>query len=677
MKILEFPLTKISIAFIFGLLFFQYYKPLPIFIFGILVLCILLLVSSHFIKQKRQINKSIFGIVTLFTSFLIGISTSILHKETYNHLHYTNQIKDFERPHFLEVTLNEKLKNTQKNIRFISFVNSVDGAKSYGKVILNIRKPNTIDTLKIGTKIKVVGSIYKNKGAFNPNQFDYGNYLEKQEIYAQVYSEEKQIIVIGIEKTIWSQFSNFRTKIIKNLERSHFKNDELNILIALLLGQQQDISPEILKDYQFAGAVHILSVSGLHVGFILMFITFLLKPVSNSKRNSFIKLIIILVSLWTFGVLAGLSPSVVRSVVMFSFVAIGNNLRRTVNIYHTLLVSILLILLWKPSFLFDIGFQLSYLALFFILWLQPLLASIWQPNNKIIKYIWDIITVSTAAQIGAMPLSIYYFHQFPGLFFITNIIVLPLLGIIMVLGLLTIIIACFDKVPFLIGKPLEYLIKFLNYIIHWVATLETFIIKNISFNKEMLIASYLVIIFSVLWFKKPRFSTLLVTLLSIVLLQGIFLYTKYTHQNRHELIIFNAKKCTIISERKNDLVTIYSNDSILQTIENNLAIQSYLVGNFCKIKEKINLDNLLYFKNKSILIIDNSNVYLDDIKPDILIIINSPKLNLERLFKKWKPQQIVVDGSNYTSYVKIWGATCRKEKIPFHNTNEKGFYKIQ
>jgi competence protein ComEC len=335
-----------------------------------------------------------------------------------------------------------------------------------------------------------------------------------------------------------------------------------------------------------------------------------------------------------------------------------------------------LILLWRPSFLFDIGFQLSYLALFFILWLQPLLATIWQPNNKIIKYIWDIITVSTAAQIGAMPLSIYYFHQFPGLFFVTNIIVLPLLGIIMVFGLLAIIIACFAKIPFLVAKPLEFLIQFLNNIIHWVATFETFIIKNISFNKEMLLASYLVIILVILWFKRPNIKIITFALVSILMLQSIFIFSKYTIKNSSELIIFNAKKCSIISERKNDLVTIYSNDSILENVDSNLAIQSYLVGNFCKIKEKRNVENLLYFKNKKILIIDSSNVYLDDKKPDIIIIINSPKLNLERLFRKWKPEQVVVDGSNYKTYIKIWGATCKKEKIPFHNTNEKGFYKI-
>ena len=676
MKILHFPLAKISLAFIIGIVSFQYYKPSPIWVFGSVLFCVFLLLVFHLLSRTKNNFKLIFGVLSLLTSLLLGVASSIIHKETYNSLHYTNQIKDYENQHLIRLVINEKLKNTQKNTRYISTIRSVDKQQSFGKIILNIKKPNQIDSIKIGAELNVIGMLYKNKGSFNPNQFDYGKYLENQEIYAQVYANESQVKVIGKQKTIWSQFSNFRTKIIENLALSNFKKEELNILIALLLGQQQDISPEILKDYQYAGAVHILSVSGLHVGFILMFITFLLKPMSNSKRNAILKLAVILISLWTYGILAGLSASVVRSVTMFSFVAIGIHLKRTVNIFHTLLVSMLLILLWKPSFLFDVGFQLSYLALFFILWLQPLLSNIWQPKNRIIQYIWDIVTVSTAAQIGAMPLSIYYFHQFPGLFFITNIIVLPLLGVIMIIGLIAIIIACFGIVPFVIAKPLEFLIEFLNSIIHWVATFEDFIIKNISFNKEMLVASYLVIIFSVIWFKKKEFNTLILTLISIVLLQCVFIYTKFKAENTDEFIVFNAKKHSIITERKKDLITVYSNDSILENIDNNLAIQSYLIGNFCKIEEKKNIGNLFYFKNKKILIIDSSSVYLEKTKPDILIVINSPKINLLRVFESWKPEQVVIDGSNYKSYARLWEATCRKEKIPFHNTNEKGFYKL-
>ena len=676
MKILQFPLARIFIGFLFGLLLFPIVGFSNAFVLCGLSIGIIGLLASAFLSRKNSFYKIIFGIFTLWLSFLIGISTSIIHKETYNPKHYTNQIQDYEKRYLVGLVINEKLKSTPKNSRYISIIKSLDGNESFGKVILNIRKTTSEKDIAIGTNLLVQSTIYKNRNPFNPNQFDYSHYLENQEIYAQIYAQESQIRIGKNTATIWSTFSNFRTKIIHNLERSNIKKEELNVLIALIIGQQQDISPEVLKDYQYAGAVHILSVSGLHVGFILLFITFLLKPIPNSKKGSFFKLILIVFSLWTFGILAGLAPSVVRSVAMFSIVAVGNHIRRTVNTYHTLLVSMLIILLFKPSFLFDVGFQLSYLALFFILWLQPILASIWIPKNKIVSYFWDIITVSFAAQIGAMPLSIYYFHQFPGLFFITNLIVLPLLGVIMIVGLIAIIIACFSQVPFFIAKPLELLITLLNYIIHWVASFEDFIVKNISFSYEMLWTSYLLIVFSILWITKPNFKRLLIALTCILLLQAVYIFTKYQSENEDELIVFNVKKCSIITQRNDNLVTVYSNDSILESLDTNIAIQSYLVGSFCKIKSKKKLENLLYFKNKKILIIDSSNVYMQHIKPDILIITNSPKLNLGRLLSIWKPEQVIVDGSNFKSYVRIWEATCRKEKIPFHNTNEKGFYKI-
>lgn len=674
MKILQFPLARITLGFILGLILYQNYKPELLWIYLSLLIGILFLTAFHFWAKRKTIYQSVFGITTLLLSFIIGISTAAFHNETLRPNHYLNQIQE-EVYYEIDITIREKLKSTLKNSRYISNVNAIDGNKSFGKIILNIKQTKPALHLPIGSRIKVYGGIYKNKNPFNPNQFDYGKYLENQQIYGQIYTGENQIILGKAEVSLWAYFSNFRSKIIQNLEQSEFKSEELNIMIALLLGQQQDISPETLKDYQLAGAVHILSVSGLHVGFILLFVTFLLKPIGNTKRNAFIKLMIILLSLWSYGILAGLAPSVVRSVTMFSFVAIGNHLRRTVNTFHTLLVSMLLILLWKPSFLFDVGFQLSYLALFFILWLQPLLSAIWQPKHKVIQYFWDILTVSFAAQIGAMPLSIYYFHQFPGLFFVTNIIILPLLGVIMVIGLLTIVIAGFGKVPNVIVKPLEFLIQVQNNIIEWIASFESFVFKNIPFSISMLWVSYAIIIAVILWFNKPDFKKLVLVLISLITLQAIYIQTKFNTNDVAEFIVFNTKKNSIIAERQQEFVSIYSNDSILNTLEDNLAIQSYLIANFCQIKEKNNIQNAYYFDSKKILLIDSSAIYTEAIKPDILIIINSPKLNLDRLFRIYQPEQVIADASNYKSYVRLWERSCQKEKIPFHYTYEKGFYK--
>lgn len=675
MKILQFPLARITLCFVLGILFYQKYPPEPIWAFISLLIGILFLSLFHFFSKKNPIYKFLFGTFTLLVSFNIGITTCIFHKESLRPNHYLHQIEE-NSSHKIKLILHEKLKNTAKNSRYVSTVTSIDNQHSLGKLILNVRKPNQIDDWPIGSQIEIIGSIYQNKNPYNPNQFDYGKYLENQEIYGQVYVNEKQNILDKTESNLWTAFSNFRNQIIHNLQLSNFKKEELNIMIALLLGQQQDISPETLKDYQWAGAVHILSVSGLHVGFILLFITFLLKPLANTRRNALIKLLLILLSLWSYGILAGLAPSIVRSVTMFSFVAIGNHFRRTVNNFHTLLVSMLLILLWKPSFLFDVGFQLSYLALFFILWLQPLLADIWQPKYKITQYFWDILTVSFAAQIGTMPLSLYYFHQFPGLFFVTNVIVLPLLGIIMILGLVAIVIACFEEVPLIIVKPLELLIELQNNLIKWIASFENFVFTNISFTSTMLWASYLIIIAIFLCYKNPDFKRTTTVLISIIVLQAVSIGTKFKTNQTKELIVFHTRKNTIMVQRQNESVIVYSNDSILNTLHQNLSIQSYLVGNFCEVKKKMKLQNLFYFKEKKILLIDSLAIYSDKIKPDILIITNSPKLNLERLFYVCKPKEIIADGSNFKSYVRLWEATCRKQKIPFHYTNEKGFYKI-
>jgi competence protein ComEC len=651
-------------------------SPNSIFIFSCLLFGIIALSISSLYSQKNSLYKIPFGIFVFLASFLLGISTSLIHKENSNQYHYTNQIKDYEKVHVLDLLLVEKLKSTQKNKRYITAVQNIDSERSFGKVILNIPKEDNSKNLKIGSRLEVIGIVLKNKNPSNPNLFDYGKYLENQEIYAQVYTKPNQIKITNYEAGLWAGFSNFRETIISNLEESAISKDELNVLNALILGQQQDISPEILKDYQYAGAIHILSVSGLHVGFILLFITFLLKPISNSRKGSLLKLTLVVLSLWSFAILAGLSPSIVRSVTMFSFLAIGIHLRRTVNIFHTLVVSMLLILLFKPSFLFDVGFQLSYLALFFILWLQPILADIWQPKNKITTYFWDIITVSFAAQIGAMPLSIYYFHQFPGLFFVTNLLILPLLAIIMAVGVAAVLIATFHTVPEFIAKAIEFLIALLNSIIHWVASFDVFVFKNISFSTAMLWSSYLVIILIILWIKKPDFKRLTLVFVSILLMQIIFIFQKNESQNNEELIVFNYKKNTIITERIGNAVTVYSNDSIRKNLNSNLVIQSYLVGNFCEVTGKKSLQNLMYFKHQKIVVIDSSCIYQKEIYPDILVIIQSPKLNMQRVIKTYKPKEIVVDGSNFKSYVRIWEATCRKEKIPFHYTNEKGFYKI-
>ncbi|TRX21063.1 ComEC family competence protein [Flavobacterium franklandianum] len=678
MKVLQFPLARITIGFLAGILVGYYFKPDVAFAFSTLFIATCVFVFTYFWSKRNAILTLYYGLATYFLAFSIGTSTQIIHTDSYQESNYIHQKTIFEKPHLVSVTIREKLRSSAYNDRYIVLVKKIDDSVNTGRMLLNIRKDSLNHPFEIGTSLQIDTNLYQNRPSKNPNQFDYGKYLEGKQIYAQLYADVSNIKIGSfIEKDVWYYTSKLRTKIIRNLEETHFNKTELNVAIALILGQQQDISPEIIRDYQFAGAVHILSVSGLHIGFILLFVTLLLKPFPNTRRGSFIKLIIILLSLFSFGLIAGLAPSVLRSVTMFSFVAIGMYLRRSTNIFHTLLVSMLLILLVQPSFLFDVGFQLSYVALFFILWLQPLLAQLWKPKNTIINYFWEILTVSFAAQIGTLPLSIYYFHQFPGLFFVTNLVIIPFLSVIMALGVLVMVLAALDFVPVFLAKSLEWSIYILNKIINSIASLEQFIFRDISFNWQLLLSLYLLIIATIIWFKKPNFNRLAFVLITVIIFQITYFQTHWTIRNQSELIIFNSKKNTLIAERNGANITLYACDSLLEIANKNQTFTSYLMGNFSNLKTKKRIQNLIYFKGKKILILDSLGVYPTAIRPDIVVFTQSPKINLERFLQTSKPKMVIADASNYRNIQKLWKATCLKEKIPFHATGEKGFYSLE
>ena len=674
MKSFQFPLIKITLFFVIGILLSYYFKPEPTTIFWTSGLYLLVFGSVFFMSLKKDFFIFYFGLAAFLFSLLLGASTQVIHTNIYQKNHYFHQLGVLEKTHCVEISLKEKLKNSIYNDRYVATVKRFDNKKSCGKLIINIQKDSSNSTqLEIGSVLKLKSPVYKNKPIKNPNQFDYGKYLENQNIYAQVYCDQTDVFIASTpDKNIWYYTAKFRNTIIVNLEKRGFHKTELAVIIALILGQQQDISPDIIQDYQFAGAVHILSVSGLHVGFILLFVGYLLKPLPNTPKWKINKLIIVLLSLWLFGFVAGLAPSVLRSVVMFSFVAIGRYFGRGVNIYNTLLVSALLILLFQPSFLFDVGFQLSYVSLYFIVWLQPILAGIWQPKSKIVQFFWDIITVSFAAQIGAMGLSIYYFHQFPGLFFITNLIILPAMGIIHGLGVLVMLLAYFDVIPIFLMKILEYSIWILDQVISWIASFEQFILQDISMNKTILASMYLMIFAVVIYFKKPKFTSFAFALIAIVILQISVFGSKYYYQNQQELIVFNERKNTIIAERIGQKTIIYANNFI-KNAKLNSNIKQYLVGNFSDFSNANKLENLMFFDNKKILILDSIAIKPKNLQPDILIITHSPKLNLERFLMECKPKIIVADASNYKTYVKVWKTTCAKSRIDFHATSEKGF----
>lgn len=672
MRIFRFPLTKITFFFIIGLALANYWSiPISTLAFAALFIAFLVTILET-LTTKAVYKNIVYGISVSFLCVTIGMLTYELHQSENNTNHFINLDGAFDSDHNIELTLREQLKTTEKNFRYIADVSTINENSVRGNIMLNIRRDSVPINYSIGQVIKVSAKINRNSPPLNPDQFDYGAYLSRKEIHGQIFAKANHIITQPPTKTVWYYAFRIRSKIVSNLEKSDLNRRELAVLSALLLGQRQEIDPNIIRDYQFAGAVHILSVSGLHVGLIIMFINAILKFLPPTKSARIFKLCITLAALWMFALIASLSPSVVRAVTMFSFIAIGMSLNRSTNIFHTLIVSLLLILLIQPAFLYDVGFQLSYTALFSILWLQPKISSIWEPKNRLLKYCWDIITVSFAAQIGAFPISLYYFHQFPGLFFITNLVVIPILTLVMVVGIIAMTIAIFSTVPSMVIVVLENLLKAMNFSIHYVATFEKFVISNVPMNGYMLIALYLTIISIVIYTNKPTFRHCSLALLAIILCSVTYFLNNFTARTTEKFIVFHQRNNSIIVNVQNAAVDISASKKLSEW--DRKGIQSYATANYFNLGKNLPFSNYHIFKNRKIVIIDSSGVWDANATPNVVMLIQSPKINLERLIATIALTEIVADGSNYTYLTSQWEATCVKVKIPFHNTREKGFY---
>ncbi|MBK0370676.1 ComEC/Rec2 family competence protein [Flavobacterium agrisoli] len=669
MKFLHFPLTLFVCCFIIGIII-EHHFHLPTQLPTYVIISGILLFAFATICSKLTKSITCFQYIPLLCALFLGITCQKLQNKSNHKEHYTHFEKVYSTYSHIQISIKEKIKSNGYTDNYIVFIHSINGKKANGKILLKIKKEGQNLNLQSGKAVLINGKIDVISKAKNPFQFDYGTYLKNKNIFGQIKtSKSKLLITKKITKNSWYYAHLFREKIITKLNQKGLNDESLPIATALLLGQRHDINPDIVKEYQNAGATHILAVSGLHVGFIMLFFGFLLKQIPN--QFGIAKLLILLAILSGFAIVTGLSPSILRATIMFSFIAIADYLKRPTNIYHTLLLSAFFILLFDSNSLYDVGFQLSYCAVFFIVWMQPLFKSIYTSKNKIITNLIDSFGVTLAAQIGTLPVTLYYFHQFPGLFLITNLVVIPLVSVIMFVGILTIILAVLGILPELLVWLLKVLIEFLNQFVAWIAHFKQFVFTDISFSIGLLLASYLFIFTFILFCKNKKIHTFIYCVIALISLQSIYIYQKYEQENGTELILFNDYKNTIISLKKGTEITLYSPNKINYL---NWNIHNYMTQHSYKIQARPFV-NFIYHNQSKIMVIDSSSVYLKNVNPDVLLLVQSPKINLERVIEETRPKQVLADYSNYTAVIQKWKKTCTKLKIPFHATNEIGFYR--
>ncbi|HRG78639.1 MAG TPA: ComEC/Rec2 family competence protein, partial [Cyclobacteriaceae bacterium] len=446
---------------------------------------------------------------------------------------------------------------------------------------------------------------------------------------------------------------------------------EQAIAMALVLGVTEGIDTDLQNAYSASGAMHVLAVSGLHVGIIYGIILVLLRPLNSYAWSRWIVAGISLLLLWSFAFVTGLSPSVLRAVTMFSFIALARPLGWRTNIYNTLAASAFVLMIYNPFLIMSVGFQLSYLAVLGIVYLQRPIYNLWEIENRAGDWIWQITCVSIAAQIATFALGMLYFHQFPVYFLVSNLFVIPLSTLVLIGGIILLVISAWYWLALLVGKLVVVLIQLLNWLVFKTEELPFSLISNIhltTFQCWVIMIILLSIIFMIQYRSvKGLYLAGILTL--------IFVFTQYLHfrnwVDRKQFVVYSISGHSAM-EWIDSGVSYFKADSALQSDEermrfhirpNRLQRGVIAVNKEIPFKQKLpqNLETF-YWQGNRIIFVQNREAQLPASAEIDYLVVGRNSISPQAI-KNLSVRQIILDGSNSRGYINRWRKVIDKERL--------------
>lgn len=432
------------------------------------------------------------------------------------------------------------------------------------KSILYLQQDSASSRLKSGNELLVSARLSPPANNKNFDEFDYVRYLMRKGISGTGYvASGKWMLLSSIEcrqsisfplqlNAINIQYfkhiaHSYREKLLTLYRKLGFDGDELAVLSALTAGDKTELSESVRESYSIAGASHILALSGLHIGLLYALLFFILKPVAQRGRvGRCVRAILLFVLLWAFAFFTGFSPSVVRSVTMFSLLAFANIFGRQPFSLNTLAATAWIMLFCNPVWLFDVGFQLSFIAVTSILLIQPPVYHLLTIKNRIGKYIWGLMSVSIAAQLGTAPLVIFYFSRFSTHFLLTNLVVIPLVTLILYAAVFMLLLTPVTWIQQWVAEGVRKLLEGLNLFVRWVEQLPYSSIDGVWLYQLEIFGIYVSLSLLIYYCLNRRYRNLIICLSFIFLLGICHASMSWIDRPRSGLVFYNVRGCPAV-----------------------------------------------------------------------------------------------------------------------------------
>ncbi len=582
----QIPFIRIAIPFIAGILFadyfYNYYKFESTTVFYTLLVLITVFVASFFIKAKyyklQNILLNVFSLLIFFT-IAYGLYTQ-----------KANGIKSIKTRGLFIFKTEEVLKDKGINIQLLANLLAVkknDTVIQTEGIKTVIFLKNNKSIIAPGDFIICKGNISNAKKAYIPYQFDYNKFLRYKGVASVAYFDENSFIVKPNNAFNLKRYAfKLRVGLLNRLKKFDFNKSQLAVISAISLGERNGIDNDLYSRFSNAGLMHILAVSGMHVGILYLLLMFIFKPLTKNKKSSLIVYSIVLLVLWAYAFITGLSSSVVRADVMFSIMLIGKMLSKKYNVFNAVFASAFILLVYNPFYLFQLGFQLSYLAVLGIIFFQRKLKNIYQTSNFLLKYIWEIVCVSLSAQLTTTGIALLYFHKFPTYFLLSNIMVLFIVSALFITALLFYIFSYLPVINWLIYKALYFSSWLLVKIIALVNNLPNVSVENIAWNNTDTFLFYTFILLLVFYIVFKKRYILFSSIMFLFLMFANYQYRHYKLQNNTTIYLTNLSNNTaLIYKHKKDVILNISYQNNYTSKEINYKLSGFLINNFASIKE--------------------------------------------------------------------------------------------
>ncbi len=648
-----------------GIISGLYLKPDTAFLVPVIILVVCGFCISLFFN-KYQMN-IIYGLSFSSAVYACGL------------IHYSNEKNSLSslqhEPSQFLCTVSDYAGEREKSIRLEVELNNMKTKNGMiavkGSMLLYNKKDTLFPALQPGDHLIIKCTPEEIVSRGNPDEFDYRFYMQNHGIRYYAFTQSNDIVkcLKPDHIKLAHRALIIRQKIIDMYKERGITGDKLALVAAITLGQKNLLDPEQKQDFMKAGVMHIMAVSGLHA-VILSYFVFRMFFFLGGRFN-IIRIIITILTLWTFAFVTGLTPSVLRATLMFTFLQAGMLMKRPVNNINSVLASAFVLILIRPSVIFDAGFQLSYSAVIFIISFYKALYDKLLIKNRITDNIWQMIVITLVAQAGTLPLTIMLFNRFPVWFIISNIIIVPLSSLLIIIGCLVpltfpiVFLSCF------FASILSFLTGLIETLTKMVSVLPWSTIENIGMTKiEAVLLALTIYLFSIYLLKKETISVVIpVTALLLFLFEGTFKHLN--NQNTNELIVYNTFGSSAIGIRSGNVLNLYCD-----TITGNTEITRHCATRGLKIKliKRKNSSRYIKTDNKNILICNQlNNSILKRTNPDILIFAGvHPEIEKSTLLVK-SVKKIIIS-PEVSSGFSLPGQLVSKEIDTIHYVRKSGAY---